>query len=488
MKVLFSRKFLICFIPYFILYLLTSRNALFWDTIQFAGDHPNWYYSNNFRYFLLPDFCDSGHPPVFGMFIALAWKLLGRSLWVSHTVMLPFILLMVVQAIRTGNLLFRENKQAALLTTLLVLTESVLLTQCSLVSPDIWVAGFFLLALNAVLSRSYGWLTLAITIMGLISTRAMMCSCALYIFALSYSRADAGKSFSGWLLFALKKVLPFLPGAVLAIAYFAWHYHIKGWVGYPKNSTWAGGFDMVSPSRMFVNILILGWRIVDLGKIFTVIVFVVLLFQWFRKKIRLADDQQRNTAQSLCVLVLALFFITALPLALYQGLLTHRYLIPLTIGITILAAYLLFHSGARRSWMVVGIMVLVQLSGHFWNYPSRFSQGWEGSLGHLFFYGMQQDFRQFMQEKGIRKDEVATTANLMKSDYRTLMTDDTTAFRDFEKDSTTYVWYCNVANAMNEQVDYYYQHFSIVKKEQRGHVVMVLFKRPGELKPLPEKK
>jgi hypothetical protein len=477
MRFLFSRKFLIFFIPYFLLFLLTSHNALFWDTIQFAGDHPNWYYSNHFQYFLLPDYCDSGHPPAFGMYLAFLWEIFGRSLFVSHAGMLPFIVLLVVQAIRTGAILFPEKERFAFFTTLLLLSESVLITQCTLVSPDICVSGFFLLALNSILSKNKFLLTLAIAAMGIISTRAMMCSFALYLFSLSFYSKETGPSVGSWLSFALKKVLPFLPGAILALAYFTYHYYEKGWVGYPKNSTWAAGFEVMTPARILRNILVLGWRIIDLGKILTIIVFLWFSFKWIRGKINFKEDQQRHIAKSLFVLVVALFLITALPLTLYQGLLTHRYLLPLTISISILTAYLLFHSGMRYKMFVFTAMVLVQLSGHFWTYPRVVSQGWEGTLGHLFFYGMQKDFRKFMVEKGIPKDEVATSPTLMKSDYRLFLTNDTTTFKDFETDSTQYVWYCNVTNAMNRQADYYFNNFDIVKQERKGNVEMVLFKR-----------
>jgi hypothetical protein len=486
MRFLFSRKFLIFFIPYFLLFLLTSHNALFWDTIQFAGDHPNWYYSNNFRYLLLPDYCDSGHPPAFGMYLAFLWKIFGRSLFVSHAAMLPFIVLIVVQAIRTGAILFPEKERFALLTTLLLLSESVLITQCTLVSPDILVAGFFLLALNAIWAGNKLHLTLAVAIMGIISTRAMMCSVALYLFSLSYYSKEAGRSTGLWLSFAFKKVLPFLPGALLAFAYFAYHYWVKGWVGYPKNSTWAAGFEIMKPARILRNILVLGWRIVDLGKIFTIIVFLFLACKWVRGKMNF-EEGQRQIAKSLFVLIVALFLITALPLTLYQGLLGHRYLLPLTISISILTAYLLFHSNIRYKMFVFTTMVLVQLSGHFWTYPRAVSQGWEGTLGHLFFYKMQKEFRDFMVEKGIPKDEVATSPTLMKSDYRLFLTNDTTTFKEFETDTTQYVWYCNVTNAMNRQADYYFRNFEIVKQERRGNVEMVLFKRPQVLNNSPLK-
>src|ERR1700744_3344019 len=103
-----TQKFLLFFIPYLILFGITSHNALFWDTVQFGGDHPNWYYSTHFKYLLLPDFCDSGHLPSFGMYIAFVWEIFGRGLFQSHAAMLPFIAMIIWQAIRLEKVLLPQ--------------------------------------------------------------------------------------------------------------------------------------------------------------------------------------------------------------------------------------------------------------------------------------------------------------------------------------------------------------------------------------------
>jgi hypothetical protein len=476
MKFLLHWKFVFFFAPYLILYFLTAHNALFWDTLQFAGDHPNWYYDHQFRYLLLPDACDSGHPPAFGMFLALVWEVAGRSLWVSHTAMLPFILLLVVQAIRTGELLFPRQPSYSFLATLILLSESVLLTQCTLVSPDIWLMAFFLLALNAIISNKRWQLVLAVLVMGVLSTRAMMNAFVLYLFSLSYNRAAIGPGASGVFRYLLKQVLPFLPGALLALSYFAYHYYAKGWVGYPKNSTWAAGFEIVSPSRMGINVLVLGWRMVDLGKVATVFVFAIFLVRWWLRKLVIAPER-KVLLQSFSVLFLGLFFITSLPLAMYQGLLTHRYFMPLSACMALLAVLLITQSRFRYKKGLIAVLVLVQLSGHFWTYPQRMSQGWEGTLGHLYFYNMRKEFRDYMEQQGIAKDQVASSSTLMQSDKKIDLGTDTVAYKDFEQDSTAYVWYCNVSNAMNNRAAYYFNNFDIVKREKRGHVEMVLFRR-----------
>jgi|GEM_PF-991746 len=480
MKLLLNRKWLLFVIPYLILHQLTAHNSLFWDTMQFAGDHPNWYWDHNFRYLLLPDSCDSGHPPAFGMYIALAWKAFGRSLWVSHMAMLPFVILLVTQAVRAGEVLFPADKRFAFYTTLVLLTESALMTQCTLVSPDVWLLAFFLLAFNAIMRNARLQLMLAVMVMGVLSTRAMMASVTLYLFALALRRREAVPGAGGMLRYLLRTVWPFLPGAFLAIAYFTWHYLAKGWVGYPRNSPWAPGFQIVPLPRIALNLLILGWRFVDLGKVGTVTVFVILLIRWLRKKILFADVERRWLAGAMLLWVLALLCITALPLALYQGLLTHRYFLPLSVAISLLAMLLLQQAQVRRKGIWVLCMVLVQLSGHFWTYPRQVSQGWEGMLGHLYFYNMRRDFREYMRLHGITKDQVASSSTLMQSDKRIDLGTDTTTFRSFDTDSTEYVWYCNVSNVMNKSVDYYFRNFDIVKREKKGHVEMVLFRRRNQ--------
>jgi hypothetical protein len=81
----------------FLLVVTNRNNGFFWDTIQLASQHGNYYYSNNFSNLLLPIELDSGHIPTFGMYIALIWKVFGRTVEASHLAMLPFAIGIVWQ-------------------------------------------------------------------------------------------------------------------------------------------------------------------------------------------------------------------------------------------------------------------------------------------------------------------------------------------------------------------------------------------------------
>lgn len=473
-----DRKFLFLLVPYLILYIVAARNPLMWDTIQFASDQPSWYYDHNFRYFLLPDYCDSGHPPTFALYLASVWKVLGKSLWVCHTAMLPFVFMIVFQAVKLGDRIFPEDKKKAFLCSLLLLSEAVLITQTSLVSPDILVIAFFLYTLNAILGRSALHTTIAATLLGLFSMRTMMVSMGLFLFALSYNWAQVSKDRKPLFRYLLQQVLPFVPGGLIAMAYFGYHYAVKGWIGLNPQGPWAGGYQHWAGVGGFLrNLVVLAWRLVDIGKIGMVLVFGIMLLSWAMGRIRFATVTQKKMAQNLLVLFLALLAVLALPLCLYDSLLVHRYIMPFTISVSLLAIYLLLNSQVKAKNGIVIAVVLIQLSGHFWNYPRQYSQGWDGTLAHLPFFSLRAEFKQYMADHDIPKSEVATAFSLIKSDRIIDLKGDTTGYKDVYKDSTEYIWYSNVSNTMNKTVDYYFRNWQVIKYEKKGHVEMALFKR-----------
>ncbi|HXA01125.1 MAG TPA: hypothetical protein VNW99_04000, partial [Cytophagaceae bacterium] len=87
--------------PFLFFYLsltfFVSGNSFFWDTIQLGSSQAHWFYDNDFQYFFLPGNIDSGHPPLFGFYLAILWKFFGRTLEVSHFAMLPFLFGIVIQ-------------------------------------------------------------------------------------------------------------------------------------------------------------------------------------------------------------------------------------------------------------------------------------------------------------------------------------------------------------------------------------------------------
>jgi hypothetical protein len=195
-----QRPYSICY-PFFALVIAATwsvrDNFFFWDTMQLASQHAHFFYeNNNFSTFLLPDEMDSGHPPTFGFYLALMWKMFGKSLTVSHLAMLPFLLGIVWQAWKLGEKTVGEGW--TLWFMLLLIVSPVVAGQAVLVSPDIVLLFFFLMALNGILNydffdfydgsdlklnEPFNWqLSLAILGLSAISLRGMMVVFALFVF------------------------------------------------------------------------------------------------------------------------------------------------------------------------------------------------------------------------------------------------------------------------------------------------------------------
>ncbi|MFQ3306498.1 MAG: hypothetical protein ACI9K4_001570, partial [Polaribacter sp.] len=65
---------------------------MFWDNVLFASKMGNELFTNALFNWTMPDSFDPGHPPFLGFLLAIFWKILGHKLWVSHLLMLPFII------------------------------------------------------------------------------------------------------------------------------------------------------------------------------------------------------------------------------------------------------------------------------------------------------------------------------------------------------------------------------------------------------------
>jgi hypothetical protein len=95
-----SIQYLVFIVLSLLIYFLSRDNFFFWDTISQVSIPANWYYDNDFKYLFVPDDLTTGHPPSAGLYLAMVWKVFGRSLPVSHLAFLPFIFGIFVQLYR----------------------------------------------------------------------------------------------------------------------------------------------------------------------------------------------------------------------------------------------------------------------------------------------------------------------------------------------------------------------------------------------------
>lgn len=463
--------FLISMIAFFLVFL-NKENGFFWDTIQLASGHGDFYYSNNFSQLLLPVELDSGHIPAFGMYIALIWKLFGRTLQVSHLAMLPFALGIVWQMyVLCKKFIIKKYTGIALC---LVFLDASLMSQITLVSPDIPLMFFFLLSLNSVLKNRPILITISIFFLFLTSMRGMMLSVCLVLIDVYSNFGYKNILKAHQIKILLKRSLLYIPSLLIFILYNSYHYYVKGWIGYHNDSPWAACFERVDFKGFIFNIGLLGWRILDFGRVGVWIVFICLIIKY---KSRILYDKKKY---SLFFLFIIVFFLLPLNMLWAKGLLMHRYLMPIYILFSLLTASILFSDFVSKKLKSVFIVVwlLIALTGNFWIYPPKVSKGWDSTLAHLPYYKLRHEAISYLNVHKINFKDVDTFFPNYYSLDDIDLNNDKRYFDNYNiANGSKYILYSNIFNVDDDVYDYMMTHYTPIKEFKKNGVYFIVFKR-----------
>ena len=452
-----------------VLVITNIQNGFFWDTVQLGSKHANFYFTTNFNSLLLPEIIDSGHIPAFGIYLALMWKIFGRTLVVSHLAMLPFVIGIIWQLNITIKMFFETKHSGFVL--LLILLDPTLLSQITLISPDVALVFFFLFGLNSILKNHRISLMLSIMLLFLISMRGMMVSFCLLI-ADIFVNINFKNSIKQIVHSLVKRSIIYLPALILFILFNMYHFSIKGWIGFHEDSPWAESFAPVNIKGFFRNIGILGWRLLDFGRVGIWLVFTVLFLK-YRKNI-FKDKPTR------LLLFILICFIVILPANMLwaKNLLGHRYLLPIFLMFSLLTARILYsiNKNLKLKQILLSVWILVIVSGNFWIYPDKISQGWDATLAHLPYYSLRKQAIAYFDEQKIEINEVETffpDSNIIDDID---LNNDLRKFRRFEG-GDGYVLYSNIHNVSDEIYDHLMGEYKLVKEfKSRGIFFKILEK------------
>ena len=448
-----------------ILLLLVQGEPFFWDTIQLGSRHANWFYQNSFSSWLLPDAMDSGHIPAFGWYLAKCWQLFGRNLLVSHWAMLPWILLILWQLYRLVSYLQAEWLWPGFV---LLLAEPTLLAQLTLISPDVILVGGFLLAVNSIFQQERVGLVLAIILLGLVSLRGMMLGIGLFLWEV-YRQSPLAQNNRWRNLFIT--LLPYLPGALVALAYLGYHFAVKGWIGVHEDSPWAASFAGTGIGGMTKQAIIVAWRLVDFGRIF---LLIGLILAW-----QASGWYWSGRLRQLLALTLITGIILGLPAIVSPGLAQHRYLLPVYLCFGMLFLELLPQLKPIR-WrnMLYALVLSGLVSGHFWVYPDSIAQGWDASLAHKSYFSGRQKVLDYAEQNDIAFAEICTVFPEVGPVDDRQLNGVVDGLSSWSADQQQYILYSNV---MNDFSDEFREHLStqyrpILEHEKWG-VKVVLYRK-----------
>jgi multisubunit Na+/H+ antiporter MnhB subunit len=459
--------FLICLV--FTLFQL--NNFFFWDNIIQVSVPANWYFENNFKYFFLPDDISTGHPTFAGLYLAIAWKVFGKSLAVSHLAFFPFVFGVVYQAY---CLISKIEKRKFIVFVILsfVVLDPTLISQLSLVTFDIMQIFFFLLSVNCILKNNKILLSFSFLGLCLTSLRGTVCGAGVILFAIIYILNTKRK-------LDLKLLLSFLPG-IFGIAIFLLIFYLnKHWMIHNTvSNNWGESSAHASFPEMIRNIGIVAWRLIDFGRVGIWIVFCYIFYKILRNR-SMFDDGFK------IVFFIALSQVAVfLPITmLYEYPFAHRYLMPVMIPATIAIIYWLFKYSRYNIIISIALFVCL-ISGYFWIYPEKIAKGWDSTPAHWPYYKMRNEMLAYLKSQSIPIDHVASSfPNLSTLDAIDL-SGGKIKFKDIELNKDTFILYSNVFNESDEVINELNNslNWDTVKRIEKQGVFMTLFKR--KLKPI----
>jgi hypothetical protein len=450
-----------------ILIYLSGGNIFFWDTIQLGSKQAHWYFENNFSVLLLPDLIDSGHPPLFGIYLAALWKVFGKTLMISHLAMLPFLFGILFYSYKLGQYFIGENY--AWLFPLFIMANPCYLGHSILISPDILLLCFLLFAFYYILKNKRNHAILGLLGLSLISTRGMALVFCLFVFELIFSIKPS-------IIHRLKILIPkYAIACSLTIIFLTYHYIAKSWIGFSSDSPWASNFEWAGISGIIRNMAVLGWKLSDFGNIFLTS-SIVVLYLWYKRRKKFFNQGVSNFV-GLGVIILIVFSIMILP---FKSLINPRYFLPLFILFGFIAACLFVPllKERRSAKYLLAILISGLFIGNFWIYPKQIAQGWDSTMGHVPYYSLQEKMMDYIENENIPLHTIGTEfPNRGPIKFMDLSKNEE-GIEESDFDKHDYILYSTIMNDFSdEELMDMEQNWEEVKKLTRAKIEMILYKR-----------
>lgn len=456
------------YLGYTVLVLLTVNNGFFWDSILLASRYGQWYYATDLKTIFVPQEI-AGYPPLFGMFMALSWKFLGKTVAVSHLVMLPFVLGIVYQVLRLCRKFFAAKP--AIFAAILLLADPTLLAQSAQVAPDVLLVFLYLFCLNKLLENNRWVYMLALVLLGMLSPRGTIAVSLLFVtdvlLCIFAKKSDRPIPLS--LLFS------YVPAGLLVLLWQYLHYQHFGWIGYNPQSSWGEYSKFAGFSGMARNLAIIAWRMLDFGRVALWLVFIFSAVSFFRRNPKLPAELSR-----LFTLFVVPFFGFSLVFLPFNNPIGHRYYLVPFLLFALLVYYLLLQLQSRKLRRILYTFMLLSLaSGHFWVYPEGIAKGWDASLAHLPYFELRKEALQYLDKNHIPREQVGSDYPNLSPESQTDLTTDNRRLKSKDLATDQFVLYSNVFNSFtDEEIAALKTNWQPVESWKRGQVFLFLYRRP----------
>jgi hypothetical protein len=471
LKLNFEKKRLLQFsfvIIFIAVAMLSLQLPFFWDQILYSKI-ACWLFDTNFSSFILPSDIDFGHSPLFGVYIALFWKILGKSLISSHIAMIPILAGIAWQYSKLASKFF--SGKYLLLCLVLLLAEPTILAQSTMVSTDITMLFFYLLAINCILDRKILFLILSIIVLSLINIRGICISASLLGIDLLLSILLPEK-----FRFKLRWILSYIIGALIALSWYYFHYLKTGWMFFVPQTIYKGACEIDGLQGIIRNVMVVGFNLIEYGRIF---LWAFVCFALI-KLIPAIKHMCKNPSflQLMAFALIPLFTIAAF-VSLVKNPIGPRYFIVIYLNLILLFVYLLKTTNLSKiKKYVISVVVILGLStGHLWIFPEKVANGWDSTLAHLPYFQLRTQMKDYLVNNKFDVDSIGTRFPI-SYDYRfTDLSDSSFSFHNCDLETDKYILYSNIINDFSDEEIDQLKQWKLIKEYSNCRIFIRLYQK-----------
>ena len=440
-----------------LIYVLSNANVFtfFADATACISRPATFFYDNDLKQFIFSGKYDNGDPKVIQYLLASWWHIAGRNMMTTHIFFIAATAGMLLQLKKfcwlsakkitdteNGADLFSFAAFAVAISDPTVLSQSILMT------TDVWLCFFGLLAMNSVLDSRKKQMCISMLLLCMTSRRGMICSAVIMIIChfTGNNNSETKK----------KNLVAMTPAVVYVICFVIFRLSHQGWIFTSPDNIWGGTGETASIGQLAKNICIYGFQNLEYGRF---LLWLLLLTAVFIRKNATDLYKRLQTNWTLYVAMQIAIAMVTLPLSNMIG---ERYFTMSFIIFDVTATLCIINTARKElenisiKWQHCGLLfVCVGLfASNFIIYREKMAQSWDCSLAHTEFYNIRKKCMLWIEEQGIDKKNIASGMNISGPQNLIFVDNDSSEIKNEITSETRYYLYSNICNEDDEMIDY----------------------------------
>lgn len=463
-----KNSFLLVGIVFVTLTFICTTDVPFFGDALSESLAATWFYEHHFLSWTLPTDINSAHSPFWAFLLAFLWKLFGKTLLVSRLLLWSLNIAVIFQL----NAFIKNYGSSKIASHwyILLLLEPTFLAQTTLLNNDVLLLLLCLIAANSIFKNRVVY---AFALMGI-----LMCNVRGILFFGGFLVWDIAIRLMNF-YFKQKRVtviLSYIVPMLLLGLFLGYQYVVLGWEATFSSINWFNQGELAGLTQILKNIASLVWFFADYGRMLYWFVTGIAFVVYVKKCTMLNAKAKKMLSMWLCLL-LANFVLVFSSNPLGHRYFTFLYLIGLFVCINLLHLLL----PRKKAVLTSACIAVVIISGHFWIYPNKLPQGWDGSLAYLNYFEPKEQMISFVLKEELHSKNIGTKTQNPNPEIAYLRKGSTMYTHCNSINDVDYYVYSNIENSTtDEEIDALELHWKLIKEFKKGGVFVRLYQKPSK--------